>query len=210
MIRGVEPADAWRGPDTMPRVTSIWVDSLGRGFESALDLLTAAVRDCPADLWELSMWEVPADLFGSEPLGPNGESVVDPIARKSLVQRRSTPWSVAWHALECLDYDLTGELGPWAPPPPFAGHPHWLLTSLPLAWTRDELLSYIDYCRQRVRDTLANMTDEKAARVLPSSHRYGGQPHAWIIAGAVGHTTEHASQIRQFITDARSAPEAQC
>jgi hypothetical protein len=73
-------------------------------------------------------------------------------------------------------------------PPPTAG------------WTRSDILGYIDYCRQRVRDTLDGMTDEKAAAPLPPAHRYHGQPHAWILTGAVGHTIEHGSQIRQFIT----------
>ena len=95
---------------------------------------------------------------------------------------------------------LTGEFGPWAPPPPFAGIGGWQITSLPAAWTRSDILGYIDYCRQRVRDTLEGMTDEKAATPLPPAHRYHGQPHAWILTGAVGHTIEHGSQIRQFIT----------
>jgi len=64
------------------------------------------------------------------------------------------------------------------------------------------MLGYLDYCRTRVRDTLASMTDEQAARPLPQGHRYSGQPHAWIITGTVGHTIEHAAQIRQFITAA--------
>jgi hypothetical protein len=76
----------------------------------------------------------------------------------------------------------------------------WQITSLPAAWTRSDILGYIDYCRQRVRDTLEGMTDEKAATPLPPAHRYHGQPHAWILTGAVGHTIEHGSQIRQFIT----------
>jgi hypothetical protein len=74
------------------------------------------------------------------------------------------------------------------------------MTTLPVAWTRSEMLGYIEYCRQRVRDTLAGMTDERAARPLPPAHRFSGQPHAWLITGAVGHTIEHGSQIRQFIT----------
>jgi hypothetical protein len=181
---------------------SIWVESLSRNFEAALDLLAAAVRDCPDALWESSMWAVPGDLFGSEPPGPDGKPVTDPAARHALAQRRSTPWSVAWHALECLDYDLTGELGPWAPPPPFMGNPHWQLTRLPAAWTRSEMLGYLGYCRERVRDTLTGMTDEQAATPLPPAHRFSGQPHAWIITGAVGHLIEHGAQIRQFITAA--------
>ena len=145
------------GPGTTlcyrPRVASIWVESLGQSFEQALDLLAAALRACTDELWESSMWEVPADLFGPEPLGPDGKPMDDPASCLVLVQRRSTPWSVAWHALECLDYDLTGEFGPWAPPPPFTGKPHWLLTTLPRGWTRPEMLGYVEYCGQRVRDT---------------------------------------------------------
>jgi len=64
------------------------------------------------------------------------------------------------------------------------------------------MLGYLDYCRTRVRDTLASMTDEQAATPLLQTHRSSGQPHAWIIIGAVGHTIEHAAQIRQFITAA--------
>jgi hypothetical protein len=189
-------------------MTSICVESLGREFEQALDLLAAAVRDCTDELWEASMWEVPArDPNGDLP-GPDGKLVTDPGERRALAQRWSTPWSVAWHALEVLDYDLAGSFGHWAPPPPFTGHAHWRdLTSLPRAWSRAEMLAYVDYCRQQVRTTLAGMTDEKAATPLPPAHRYPGQPHAWIITGLVGHTTEHASQIRQFITAAGITPD---
>jgi len=69
------------------------------------------------------------------------------------------------------------------------------------------MLGYLEYCRTRVRDTLAGMTDEQATTPLPQAHRYSGQPHAWIITSAVGHTNEHAAQIRQFITAARMASE---
>ena len=188
-------------------MASIWVESLGRSFDQALDLLAAAVRDCTDELWESAMWQVQGPARDFQFLGSDWSPVTDPVQRGALVQRwvqrRSTPWSVAWHALEGLDYDLNGESGPWAPPPPFAGHPHWRdLPSLPAAWSQSEMLGYIDYCRQQVRDTLAAMTDEKAATPLPPAHRYRGQPHAWIIAGLVGHTTEHASQIRQFMVGA--------
>ena len=69
------------------------------------------------------------------------------------------------------------------------------------------MLGYVDHCRRQVGNTLAGMTDEKAATPLPPAHRYRGQPHAWLIVSLVGHTTEHASQIRQFITAAGIAPD---
>jgi len=188
-------------------MAAIWVESLGRSFEQALDLLAATVRDCTDELWEMSMWHVPAVDPDHKFVDSDWNPVTDSAQRRALarrwVQRRSTPWSVAWHALEGLDYDLNGESGPWAPPPPFTGHPHWRdLASLPAAWSRSDVLGYIEYCRRRVRDTLTHMTDERAAKPLPPAHRYRGQPHAWIITSIVGHTTEHASQIRQFITGA--------
>jgi hypothetical protein len=175
-------------------MTSIWVESLGRNVAEALDLLEAAVRDCTDALWESSMWTVPARDTAKDP--------------NALVQRHSTPWGIAWHALEVLDYDLTSEFAPWSPPPPFTGKAHWRdLPMLPAAWSRSDMLGYVDYCRQRVRDTLIGMTDEKAASPLPAAHRYHGQPFAWILTRIPGHTIEHASQIRQFITAAGVAPD---
>ncbi len=187
-------------------MASIWAESLGRNLDGALDLLAAAVHDCTDALWETPMWHVPDPATGHEIIGPDGNPVTDPTQRGTLVQRQATPWGVAWHALEVFDYDLNGDFGPWAPPDPFTGHPHWRdITRLPAAWSRSEMLAYIDYCRRQMSSALADMTDEKAATPLPPHHRYRGQPHAWIITGLLGHTTEHAAQIRQFIT-ASEAP----
>ena len=189
-------------------MASIWVESLCRSFEQALDLLAAAVRGCTDELWETAMWQVSTPDPTHELLGTDAKSVTDPAQRRALAQRHSTPWGVAWHALEVFDYDLNGEFGPWAPPPPFTGHPHWRdLTSLSAAWSRFEMLAYIDHCRQQVRDRLEGMSDEKAAAPLPPAHRYRSQPHAWIITALLGHTTEHASQIRQFISAEGIAPD---
>jgi hypothetical protein len=121
-------------------MAAIWVESLGRSCERALDLLAATVRDCTDELWEMSMWQVPAMDPDHKFVDSDWNPITDPAQRRALaqrwVQRRSTPWSVAWHALEGLDYDLNGESGPWAPPPPFTGHPHWRdLPSLPAAWS---------------------------------------------------------------------------
>ena len=188
---------------------SVWVESVGRGLVQALDTLGASVQDCPVHLWEAPMWPVPAPGPAQPLFGPGGQPVTDPHQRTTLAQRHSTPWGIAWHALECFDYDLNGEFAPWAPPPPFTSHPHWRdLTRLPTAWSRPEILGYIEHCRHQAGEALSAMTDEKAARPLPTAHRYHGQPHAWVMTALMGHTTEHASQIRQFITAAGIAPGA--
>src|SRR5689334_22637831 len=124
---------------------SIWVESIGRSLEQALDLMASGVRKCPDELWERGMWRV--DVPGAEQqfLGADWKPITDASLRIELaqrwVERRSTPWSVAWHALEVLDYDLNGEFGAWSPPPPFAGHPHWRdLPTMSAAWSRAEIL----------------------------------------------------------------------
>lgn len=188
----------------------IWVDSLSQSLEKALDLLADAVRDSPENLWESPMWRVAEPGSEHQFLAFDWRPITDPVERETLArrwaERFSTPWSVAWHALETLDYDLSGEFEPWMPPPPFKGHPHWRdLPSLPAAWSRPEIQGYIDYCRGRVRDTLLELDHQKATRLLPQAHRYNGQPHASILMGMIGHTTEHAAQIRQFITSAGEA-----
>lgn len=193
------------------KMSSVWVESLGVSLGQALDLLAGAVRDCTDELWKSPMWPVPAPEPDHEFLGPDWNPVTDPALRSALarrwVGRRSAPWGVAWHALEVFDYDLNGEFSPWSPPRPFTGHPHWRdLASLPAAWSRPEMLAYAEYCRDRTRNTLAGMTDEKAATPLPPAHRYADQPYARILVALVGHTTEHASQIRQFVTAAGVAP----
>lgn len=188
------------------RMGSVWTESLARNLEAALDLLAAAVGDCGDELWEASMWDVPAPDAEHELRGPDGTAVTEPMERRALVQRWSAPWCVAWHALECFDYDLNGDLAPWTPPEPFASKPHWRSWNTVPPWSRSEIVGYLDYCRLQARDTLAGMTEEKGATPLPPSHRYRGQPYAWVVMSLVGHTTEHGSQIRQFITTAGRAP----
>jgi hypothetical protein len=190
-------------------MVSVWVEGVGLSLDEALELLATAVRGCSDELWPASVWRVQASEILAKVRDVGGRPVTDPARRDALIQRWSAPWSVAWHALEVLDYDLAGELDAWAPPPPFAGKPHWqTFASLPVPWSQSAIGGYIDYCRQRVRDTLVGMTEGKAATVLPPAHRYEGRPYAWIVTSLVGHTTAHATQIQLFITTAVGSSDA--
>ena len=180
-------------------MSSVWGESVRRSLDEALRSLGRAVQECPEDLWRVPMWRVAAAEIVGETRDADGSVVTDGARREALVQRWSTPWSVAWHALEVLDHDLAGGLDTWAPPPPFAGHPHWqTFTSLREPWSRSQILEYVEYCRQRVQDTLADLTEERAASPLPPTHRYSGSPYARNVTSLVGHTTAHATQIRHL------------
>jgi len=165
------------------RVSNAFVQSMAHNFESALRLMEAALTDCPDDLWEMDLWP--------------GEASTGPGPHGGL--HGSAPWFLGYHALTSLDYDLTAEFEPWAPPPPFDDNTYAFPNRM---FTRSELLGYVDWSRGRARQTLDGLTEEMAARPLPSAHRYHGTLFGVIVGGIPLHVVEHASQIRQFLTAA--------
>lgn len=160
-----------------------FVESLRANFDEALQLMEAAVGDCPDELWETDLWP--------------DEAPTTPVDGGGL--EGSAPWFLAYHALMVLDYDLAAEFEPWNPPPPFDDNT-WALPNR--VFTKDETLAYVEHCRGRVQHALGALTDEKAATPVPAAHRYAGRPYG-VLAGSLPlHTVEHASQIRQFLTAA--------
>ncbi|MFZ0667738.1 MAG: DinB family protein [Acidimicrobiales bacterium] len=160
-----------------------FVLSMAGNFEEALRLMEAALADCPDDLWATDLWPDEA------PTGPTPHGGL----------HSSAPWFLAYHALLTLDYDLNAEFDSWEPPQPFDENSYAFPNRV---FTKPELLSYIHYCRGKVRQTLDALTEEAAARPLPSAHRYHGMLYAVIVGGMPLHVVEHASQIRQFLTAA--------
>lgn len=155
--------------------------TLASTFDVALRLMETALADCTDDLWEADLWP--------------DESPTRPAPHGGL--QGSAPWFLGYHALSCLDYDLTGDFEPWAPPEPFDDNTYAFPNRV---FTRPELLGYLDWCRGRVRQTLDTLTEESAARQLPSTHRYHDTPYGVIVGNVPGHVIEHAAQIRQFLT----------
>jgi hypothetical protein len=164
-------------------MTSAFAQSMVRNFDDALQLMETAITGCPDTLWETDLWP---DEAPTRP-GPHGGVM------------GSAPWFLAYHALSCLDYDLTGGFERWEPPPPFHEHV-WGLSSR--VFTAAELLGYVEWCRGRARRTLGALTEGAAARPLPGEHRYRGTLFGVIIGGIPLHVVEHASQIRQFVAAA--------
>ncbi len=158
-----------------------FVVALHGQYNKALWLMGGAIGDCPNELWETDLWpeEAPTRRMPEGWIGG------------------SAPWLLAHQALTIADYDLTGGFEPWEPPQPFdervGGEAARLFTKL-------ELMGYVDWCRERARTILDELTDERAARPLPDSHRYRGSLFAERLGSIPLHIVEHASQIRQFLT----------
>lgn len=161
----------------------MFVESVRYNFDGALRLLEAALDDCPDDLWQADLWPEEA------PTGPTPHGGL----------HGSAPWFLGYHALSCLDYDLTGEFEPWAPPPPFDENTYAFPNRV---FTKQELHAYVDWCRSRVQETLSTLTEELAARPLPRTHRHQGVPYGVSVGSIPAHVVEHASQIRQFLSAA--------
>jgi hypothetical protein len=159
------------------------VQSLAHNFHEALRLMDAALADCPEDLWQTDLWPSEA------PTGPAPHGGL----------HGSAPWFLGYHALSCLDYDLSAELEPWGPPKPFDENTYAYPNRV---FTKPELLRYVEWCRSRVHDTLDTLTEQLAARPVPSAHRHHGTIYGVLVGSLPLHVVEHASQIRQFLTAA--------
>ncbi len=113
-------------------MTGVFVQSLASNFDVALGLMEAALTDCTDDLWQTDLWPDEAPTAPAPSGGLHG----------------SAPWFLGYHALSCLDYDLTGDVEPWAPPRPFDENTYAFPNRV---FTRSELLGYLDWCRDRAR-----------------------------------------------------------
>ncbi|HEY1829902.1 MAG TPA: hypothetical protein VGG38_06650 [Acidimicrobiales bacterium] len=158
-----------------------FVQSMASNFTQALQLMVAAIEDCPDELWETDLWPEEAPTAPTQYGGLHG----------------SAPWFLAYHSLLTLDYDLTSEFEPWQPPQPFQENAFAFPNRV---FTKAELLDYIDYCGKRVSRTLDALTVDAASRPLPETHRRRGLLYGVIVGGIPLHVLEHASQIRQFLT----------
>jgi hypothetical protein len=158
------------------------MQSIARNFEEALRLMNAAITDCPDSLWEQDLWPDEA------PTGPTPHGGL----------HGSAPWFLAYHSLLTLDYDLSAEFEPWQAPQPFDENTYAYPNRV---FTRAEILNYVSYCGDRVKRTLDNRFEEKSALPLPEAHRLHGTLYGILVGGIPLHVIEHASQIRQFLTN---------
>ena len=157
-----------------------WRRATGTQFEVAIEMLGSALRECPDDLWQESLW-----------------------------YDRSMPgfsdfWYVAYHTLFWLDLYLSGSGHGLVPPAPFTlGELDPAGVLPPRVYTREELEGYLAHSAEKCRATFRNMTDEQAQRTYEIGSKKHKMSFAELLLYNMGHVREHAAQLSMFLGQRR-------
>lgn len=170
--------------------TAHWTSALQDFLDVVLADLVTLVRDCPDDVWELSMWDVARDSGWGRPTTPmlQGGSP-DPRG----VQAYSAVWYVTLHLVYTLEWNFSGRASTWEPPPPFRNDDLDAGRLPRRTYTRDELLSYIAHVQEKVRTTLAAVAADESA--LATNGRTSAD---WLVGGS-GHAVAHIGNLQTFL-----------
>jgi hypothetical protein len=176
---------------------NIWTASVARKYWSTLDEIERALAVCPDELWEASLWPVQRHHPWVWPVKRAGEKAYgDEAAMAALLPQMSAFWNIAYHAIFHVDFYLArGVLKGFKPPKPFQEPDHRGNTLPQRTYTRDELLSYVAYCRERVHDVVLPLTDAQAQEIVARA----GVTFGEFLVRNVAHTQEHAAQLSLFL-----------
>lgn len=152
-------------------------EMLWRQFGAAIDMLSDALRDCPDELWAKSLWQDQPDQW--------------------VAAGFSAFWYLGYHTLFWLDLYLTGAEEGFMPPAPFDLVEMEAGEVLPRVYTRPELLGYLDYCRQKCRETISSLSTEEAYRLC--RFPWGELTYAELLLYNLRHVQEHAAQLSMFL-----------
>ncbi len=152
-------------------------EMLWRQYSVAIDSLRDALRDCPDELWTARLWEDEPDQW--------------------VASGFSSFWYLGYHTLFWLDLYLTGAEEGFMPPAPFDLVEMQANETLPRIYGREELLGYLELCRQRCQDTIDNLTTEQAYRLCQFA--WGEVPFGELLLYTLRHVQEHAAHLSLFL-----------
>lgn len=150
---------------------------LWRQYSVAIDSLRDALRNCPDDLWEKNLWEDEPDQW--------------------VAAGFSSFWYLGYHTIFWLDLYLTGAEEGFAPPAPFDLVEMVSDEVLPRTYTREELLGYLELCRQKYQETIGSLSTEQAYRLC--QFPWGEVPYGELLLYTLRHVQEHAAQLHMFL-----------
>ena len=144
-----------------------WKTIVWQQFGAAINMLENALHACPDQLWRDNLWDDPTDT-----------------------PEYTEYWFIVFHVLFWTDLYLSGaRREDFLPPAPF------IRGSLPeKPYTKEELQTYLEHCRQKGRSIFEVLTDEKADQRC--EFPWGEEvSFAELQLYSMRHIQEHASQL---------------
>jgi hypothetical protein len=175
--------------------------TLTQEFDEAIDVLEAALRACPDELWGASLWEVKR----TDPWIWPQHGDPEPGRTDETIQIFSAIWVIAYHCLFYLDFYTTTDMESFATEYIRGGVEEDPINEFGTAkfpdpvYPRELLLRYLDYGRNRIHEVLATVTDEDLAKKCPPNHPWAGSTLAQLLQVNLQHVREHGGQIRDFV-----------
>jgi hypothetical protein len=148
-----------------------WKAVIWHQFGATIQMLENALRACPDELWQERLHE---------------ERQVQPEFAEF--------WYVAYHCLFWLDFYLSDSIDGFSPPAPFTlseFDPAGLLPDR--VYTKDELLTYLEYGRNKCRTRIETLTDEMAHQRCRLD--WPEMSIAELLLYNMRHVQEHAAQL---------------
>ena len=144
-----------------------WRSAIRQQFHAAIDMLANAIEACPDSVW--------------------------------LGEGRGAFWYLAFHTLFFVDlyHSPVGE-DQFQPPPPFdKGELEDAVVLPEIAYSKDQLLSYLNHCRRKLEAVMAGMTEDWATASCPFDYR--AMSNGELLLYNMRHVQHHAAQLNLLL-----------
>jgi DinB superfamily len=153
----------------------LWREILWYQFGAAIETLENAITACPDELWRARLWR---------------ELDVQP----EFVQF----WYIAYHTIFWLDYYCSDSAEGFSVPPPFTTSEMEMGAAPPeRAYTKTELLSYLEAARAKCRAKIESQADVSELQRVRSNWRV--KTVAELLLYTMRHVQEHAAQMNMLL-----------
>ncbi len=143
-----------------------------RQFGASLDMLQNAIEACPDGLW--------GDTPGFQEY-----------------------WYIAFHTLFWADLYLHGPVEGFQPPEPFGLEELDSSGAFPdQIYSKQELINYVDHCREKLRQIVSGLTDEEVAKTI--THGKRSMSFEELLWYNMRHVQHHTAQLNLLLRQSDS------
>lgn len=155
-------------------MSPFWKEILWHQFGAAIETLENALNACPDELWGARLWH---------------ESKIQPEFAEF--------WYIAYHTIFWLDYYCSDSADGFTPPAPFTTAEMDAGVLPERVYTKQELLTYLEYARAKCRAKIESLADEIEPQRVRDNWRV--KTVAELLLYTMRHVQEHAAQLSMLL-----------